>query len=428
MPAAPARSAADADQPSARLPRVRLRRAAAVRVRPPPLQTPNVTPGPGATPTKPKAATTPDAPGPRRPQPGGAASGGDPGPGPPGSSAGTRSRPARARRRGPPGAAEAGARQTHPVRTAPPPLAPRPAAAASRPRPPPRRANRRAVARAAAQVAAPKSGRWRAVRRAAAVTGAAAARPRRRATPGAAVRQQPRYRGRLRLRRTAGLQRRRGAGLRRGRGGSGQREQVAAVHRRRGRARPGLALRAGADQLRLRQRGKPALARRGAGQGRQLAARQRGQSANLHHQRGQIGTDFKNVTRVKAAKVQATKFAPNNSYITDAVLDARARRRSARRGRAAGWFTSRTELARHVRVRASFTASSLRHNYGQWFRTYLQNSARHREVFHAKNSLSLVLLTALTPARRWPGCPTQDQSAKTSSTAPTVAAPPCPLF
>ena len=35
---------------------------------------------------------------------------------------------------------------------------------------------------------------------------------------------------------------------------------------------------------------------------------------------GQI-SQFKNVTRVKAAKVQATKFAPSSSYITDAVLD-----------------------------------------------------------------------------------------------------------
>ncbi len=38
---------------------------------------------------------------------------------------------------------------------------------------------------------------------------------------------------------------------------------------------------------------------------------------------GQIG-DFKNVTRVKAQAVQATKFAPKSNYITDAVLPAAA--------------------------------------------------------------------------------------------------------
>ncbi|MFC6664732.1 hypothetical protein ACFP9V_04765 [Deinococcus radiopugnans] len=38
---------------------------------------------------------------------------------------------------------------------------------------------------------------------------------------------------------------------------------------------------------------------------------------------GQIG-DFKNVTRVKAQGVQATKFAPTSNYITDAVLSAAA--------------------------------------------------------------------------------------------------------
>jgi hypothetical protein len=40
---------------------------------------------------------------------------------------------------------------------------------------------------------------------------------------------------------------------------------------------------------------------------------------------------FSNLTRVKATKVQATRFAPSSNYITDAVLDsaAAARFRSA---------------------------------------------------------------------------------------------------
>ncbi|WP_415814689.1 hypothetical protein, partial [Deinococcus marmoris] len=38
---------------------------------------------------------------------------------------------------------------------------------------------------------------------------------------------------------------------------------------------------------------------------------------------GQIG-EFKNVTRVKAQAVQATRFAPTSNYITDAVLSAAA--------------------------------------------------------------------------------------------------------
>ena len=41
---------------------------------------------------------------------------------------------------------------------------------------------------------------------------------------------------------------------------------------------------------------------------------------------------FSNLTRVKAQKVQATKFSPNSNYITDAVLDSAA----AARFRAAG--------------------------------------------------------------------------------------------
>lgn len=47
---------------------------------------------------------------------------------------------------------------------------------------------------------------------------------------------------------------------------------------------------------------------------------------NLHTyitSESQIG-QFQNVTRVKAARVQATKFAPSSSYITDAVLGASA--------------------------------------------------------------------------------------------------------
>ena len=41
---------------------------------------------------------------------------------------------------------------------------------------------------------------------------------------------------------------------------------------------------------------------------------------------------FPNLTRVKAVRVQGTKFAPNSGYITDAVLDSAA----ASRFRSAG--------------------------------------------------------------------------------------------